>query len=145
MKVKAKKKKKPVYCDPAFCDDCVDIGAGDFACMNKNMRDEIIAKHKELLRSSIPVRPATVTWTPETAHEGFEYLTVHDNETEVSPQKELKPCPFCGGEVSVNETEIDGRILYDIRCENYPCPAGPETAFYGDRNKVIELWNTRKG
>ena len=53
-------------------------------------------------------------------------------------EKELKPCPFCGGEIEITEHEgisdddIDG---YSICC---PCVFGGE-----DKDAVIKAWNTR--
>lgn len=60
---------------------------------------------------------------------------------------ELKPCPFCGGEVDLAEcpdsiTEIpveEGR--FTIECDN--C-AFSVPAFYVTKLKAIEFWNSRK-
>lgn len=59
-------------------------------------------------------------------------------------EKKLLPCPFCGGEA---------KILYNrLRCGNYVSGGtfrvhckncGITTEGKKDRNKSIELWNTR--
>ncbi len=48
--------------------------------------------------------------------------------------KELKPCPFCGGEPEINETEDFGHKVICPKC----------VVRWFDKNKAIEAWNTRK-
>ena len=51
--------------------------------------------------------------------------------------KELKPCPFCGGEAHIER----GAILWAVVC---PCASH---VFYGceqSAEKTVKAWNTRK-
>lgn len=57
--------------------------------------------------------------------------------------KELKPCPFCGGEAIVLQNN-DG--FYYVGCKNAECRG---YVFYSDvhyftKERTIEAWNTRK-
>ena len=50
----------------------------------------------------------------------------------------LKPCPFCGGEVTVNQTPMTGMWGAVCDCASH--------IFYGaehSKEKTIEAWNTR--
>ena len=48
--------------------------------------------------------------------------------------KELKPCPFCGGEAWIYEGNI-----YWVKCED----CGVEQVWSGTKEKAIKKWNTR--
>ena len=50
--------------------------------------------------------------------------------------KELLPCPFCGGEAEINGISE----VHYISCKN--CYA--ETRVYGSKAEAINAWNTRK-
>lgn len=62
--------------------------------------------------------------------------------------KELKPCPFCGGEAEYDkETNFNNHgdmyTSHYVWC-SYP-KGGCGARVYGDsRHEVINLWNTRK-
>lgn len=54
---------------------------------------------------------------------------------------DLKPCPFCGGEVEV--VKIDDKWMIDCAtCERHHWEAVIETKYMG-REGLIEWWNTR--
>lgn len=57
---------------------------------------------------------------------------------------ELKPCPFCGGNVKMIRGFVKGTNT--IVCLNPDC--GADVMFFGaekDKAKFIKRWNTRKG
>ena len=57
---------------------------------------------------------------------------------------ELKPCPFCGGEVKIIPEQVDARtVAYNFVCQNGDCCANVYFD-YSDREESIEAWNTRK-
>jgi len=51
---------------------------------------------------------------------------------------ELKPCPFCGGEVEIYEAQ-ELIYPYTIECQECTCHMGR----YSDRDEIIETWNRR--
>lgn len=51
---------------------------------------------------------------------------------------ELKPCPFCGGEASV---EIKWGNWFLVRCNNCPCDLG--RSWFPKKRQAIEAWNRR--
>ena len=51
---------------------------------------------------------------------------------------ELKPCPFCGGEAKMANTDIGGWPVYCINC---PCDYG--RYWFATKQKAIEAWNRR--
>ena len=54
----------------------------------------------------------------------------------------LKPCPFCGGEVT---RTVEKSYRY-VSCENYDCFVVVEAgALSGSEEEAIKMWNTRKG
>ncbi len=60
------------------------------------------------------------------------------------PEKQLLPCPFCGG---APERFNDGghglgNTVIDIRCMNLDCPVRCGTD-YGDEWEMVKKWNTR--
>lgn len=57
--------------------------------------------------------------------------------------KKLKPCPFCGGEVVMDELQITAtrKVDYFI-CEN--CGATTHFEYADSLSEAIEAWNTRK-
>ena len=67
--------------------------------------------------------------------------------SECNKKGELKPCPFCGGEASI-EQELDGfyggKIPY-VKCVD--CGARKDHNFYGTaegmREQAVIAWNTR--
>lgn len=57
---------------------------------------------------------------------------------------ELKPCPFCGGEVFIGTWESRGApMMYHIACFNDHCTIQPGTDYHKDKAVVIEDWNRR--
>ena len=70
---------------------------------------------------------------------------------EVDKQEvELKPCPFCGGDASIEKAEELELEKYDIPqytigCRTVLCPGFTSPMFdKWDRDEAIERWNTRK-
>lgn len=55
--------------------------------------------------------------------------------------RELKPCPFCGGEATMFCDESTD--TWNVLCDNVPCPAEPGTAICFSEQEAIEAWNTR--
>jgi len=54
----------------------------------------------------------------------------------------LKPCPFCGGEVT---RTVEKSYRY-VSCENYDCLVVVEAgALSGSEEEAIKMWNTRTG
>lgn len=64
---------------------------------------------------------------------------------------ELKPCPFCGAQVSTvtGWTNRGGKRVTLVRVRCYFCDASGPTAEGEDsdglENEAVELWNTRPG
>lgn len=57
--------------------------------------------------------------------------------------KELKPCPFCGGEVRMDDEQITATITVDyFICEK--CGATVHFEYADSTAETIEAWNTRK-
>lgn len=57
--------------------------------------------------------------------------------------RELKPCPFCGGEAKmVIKKHIPNGFDYTPTCNNPSC-AGRITKKWIDCEKAIEAWNRR--
>lgn len=56
---------------------------------------------------------------------------------------DLKPCPFCGSEVSVKEHCFHGlNNTYGVECTHCRVQTWQ---FYDTREDAIKAWNTRKG
>lgn len=60
--------------------------------------------------------------------------------------EKLKPCPFCGGKVGIdNIPDTDGTNYYMIYCKNENCNA---SACFGDlsekKTSAIKAWNRRE-
>lgn len=53
--------------------------------------------------------------------------------------EELKVCPFCGGEASVCEAEIDGEKVFMVACDD----CGISTPASSNEDYVIAAWNKR--
>lgn len=56
-------------------------------------------------------------------------------------QNELKPCPFCGGEVTVDYNSYTK--VYSIGCGNAGCACNVGTLPCKTAEKAIEIWNRR--
>ena len=52
---------------------------------------------------------------------------------------EMKSCPFCGKNATINETELDGSKLYSVSCEN----CGVTIGCSEDKQCLIDDWNRR--
>ena len=63
----------------------------------------------------------------------------------VQKMPQLKPCPFCGAEVSVLATHDKfWGVSYSYHHEPNRCPAAfLHYASYADKAEAIEAWNTR--
>lgn len=57
-------------------------------------------------------------------------------------KEKLKPCPFCGAEPIMNRA-LWPDTDYIIKCDNFKCNVELTTFAY-PKDKVIEIWNTRK-
>lgn len=62
--------------------------------------------------------------------------------------KELKPCPFCGGEAAMKEWKFytfggNEAKRYSVRCKNEDCIICHTTDVYHTKKQAIEKWNTR--
>ena len=76
-------------------------------------------------------------------------MTEHDKKTNIGP----KPCPFCGGQVSVIKPEP--RLYrparnhpYSIACYNCNLLFGFDEDYGGDfdtEEEAVKAWNTRAG
>lgn len=55
---------------------------------------------------------------------------------------ELKPCPFCGGEVKVSLCHDFGVDDYTIGCVE-ACPASADIVIFNNKQEAIKAWNTR--
>lgn len=60
---------------------------------------------------------------------------------------ELKPCPFCGGEVRMIEFPESPtlRAQYQVACRNEKCRIQPLTFWTDTPEWAAYFWNTRKG
>lgn len=56
-------------------------------------------------------------------------------------EAKLKPCPFCGGEVTVDYNEYTNK--YSIACGNLKCILCVQTLPYDTKERAIEAWNRR--
>ena len=50
--------------------------------------------------------------------------------------EQLKPCPFCGGEVSIEKNELG---CWVVRCQK--CPLDFGRYWYAKKQQVKEKWN----
>ena len=55
---------------------------------------------------------------------------------------ELKPCPFCGSEAELNESE-SGLPIFSIWCKNENCIAGAVQVKDFNKERLVNAWNTR--
>jgi len=53
---------------------------------------------------------------------------------------ELKPCPFCGSDATLEYNENCGWQVY---CDDRRCTVETSTYFRGTLEEAIEAWNTR--
>ena len=61
--------------------------------------------------------------------------------------KELKPCPFCGGKAVINHDTMFGSDnpteYYRVYCTNDECSMGCPDALFDSEEEIIKDWNTR--
>ena len=67
-----------------------------------------------------------------------------------SQQKELKPCPFCGGKITCSHPE---QLTFHLRRYRYKCDKCGGVFFFttttqhkseqGDKKEAIKIWNQR--
>ena len=59
--------------------------------------------------------------------------------------KELKPCPFCGGEVTADNIHFShNNATYYLECPNCFVHFGANhKGDYGSPEEVVDEWNTR--
>ena len=59
---------------------------------------------------------------------------------------ELKPCPFCGGKVIIEDISTEDEEYYMIQCTKEECSASACFADYSTTKKgAAEAWNRRAG
>lgn len=65
---------------------------------------------------------------------------------------DLKPCPFCGSDVTMVYSEqrggrithaSDTRIMYGIKCNNGECVLGSPTKDFDHPHELVDAWNKR--
>lgn len=57
----------------------------------------------------------------------------------MTKDKELKPCPFCGGEGQLYVYPNHIKTEYNVQCSG----CGASSRYGNNRNDVIEAWNGR--
>ena len=63
--------------------------------------------------------------------------------------KELKPCPFCGGEAKIEHSyKFGSTTRYSlVKCQNYECGIEGkwimESTSYASDERAIKAWNRR--
>ena len=57
--------------------------------------------------------------------------------------EELKPCPFCGGEATLDHVNGSHGELWDIFCSTRSCEIRPCTVWFTTEQDAIEAWNRR--
>ena len=60
---------------------------------------------------------------------------------QTTDRKELKPCPFCGGEADFHCWKSG----WTVECNNNYCEILPETGVYRSKEEAAEAWNRRAG
>ena len=56
----------------------------------------------------------------------------------------LKPCPFCGGQATVDVCVMPhSPTFYAVECNNINCPVKPATDYCKDKAFIIKKWNER--
>ncbi len=53
---------------------------------------------------------------------------------------DLLPCPFCGNEDTIFETDEIRKTLVAVRCSNCGCSLG----YCGSEDEAAKVWNTRQ-
>lgn len=56
---------------------------------------------------------------------------------------ELKCCPFCGGEATLERDQKDDFVEWSIYCYNRGCVCSAHTYCYDNKDDAIRDWNTR--
>lgn len=68
---------------------------------------------------------------------------IEELETNQETEPELKPCPFCGGDVKVDIANTLGGMKWFVECKNIRCDIMPCTSAWSSPQDAIEAWNER--
>lgn len=62
-------------------------------------------------------------------------------------ERDLKPCPFCGGTPTMRDVDIKalGGTGYCVECMNEDCMVNVCTRRFDTEDEAIEAWNQRAG
>ncbi len=55
----------------------------------------------------------------------------------------LLPCPFCGGEASIEESELLGDIRKSAGCSTEGCQGYQSTITFSTKREATNAWNSR--
>jgi len=58
--------------------------------------------------------------------------------------RELKPCPFCGGEATMRHTSVLGRWWHEYAVECIRCKTIPGYSWVSTEDEAISLWQQRE-
>jgi len=67
------------------------------------------------------------------------------NKVTEKEKEELKPCPFCGSPVTLEEREETKEMYYDICCSNAGCYLEFGADWNIEKKPLIKMWNNRMG
>ena len=56
---------------------------------------------------------------------------------------DLRPCPFCGGEPTLNRCDFCGELVFTIYCDNDDCREVAATDDYETEAEAAAAWNRR--
>lgn len=61
----------------------------------------------------------------------------------IMSEPKLLPCPFCGAEAELEETELLGAFRKSAGCSNEGCQGYQATITFATKREAIAAWNTR--